>query len=85
MREELWDGLIVSVGAMTSFMTLVQLIALASTLPRSPTPQASVGLLCPAFLYGETKWQLRPFALPYDRIKRQSLFFIKRHSLFFLI
>ena len=35
--------LFASIAAMTSFMTLVQLIALTFTLPLSPAPQASVG------------------------------------------
>jgi hypothetical protein len=34
--------LIVSIAAMTSFMTMVQLIALTLTLPTSTTPQAKV-------------------------------------------
>jgi hypothetical protein len=35
--------LIVSIAAMTSVMTMVQLIALTVTLPISPAPQANVG------------------------------------------
>ena len=35
--------LFASIAAMTSFMTLVQIIALTFTLPLSPAPQASVG------------------------------------------
>jgi hypothetical protein len=35
--------LIASIAAMTSFMTLVQLIALTMTLPLSPAPQSKVG------------------------------------------
>jgi hypothetical protein len=35
--------LIVSIAAMTSVMTMVQLIALTVTLPISPAPQAKVG------------------------------------------
>ena len=35
--------LIVSIAAMTSVMTMVQLIALTLTLPISPAPQAKVG------------------------------------------
>jgi hypothetical protein len=35
--------LFASIAAMTSFMTLVQLIALTMTLPLSPAPQAKAG------------------------------------------